>query len=254
MHRIFIRLSGWYLALASLASLGFLTFSLVGIGVLSISAIVVLEGALTYFAPQILVTFWTVRPCPDEILNALKPLAASLGIRDIRVYLLPSSSINAIPVGLGRNKAILLTSRILECYPADETSAILAHEMGHVARHDLSLYAGIMVAITVFAPLPGLLWAGGLVSRVMAAVVVPPLVLILPLLAVSRSRERAADRFCLRALSDPEIFIRALRRTETLINKRPATRELDGSVLATTLSPHPTFSDRVRRAREYHGV
>ena len=254
MHRILVRLSGWYLALASLAGLGFLIFSLVGIGVLSISAIIVLEGALTYFAPQILAACWTVRPCPDKILNVLEPLAASLGIPDIRVYILPSSSVNAIPVGLGRNKAILLTSRVLECYPADETSAILAHEMGHVARHDLSLYMGIMMAVTVFAPLPGLLWAGGLVSSVIAAVVVPPLILILPLLAVSRSRERAADRFGLRALSDPEVFIRALRRTETLINERLATRELDGSVLATILSPHPMFSDRVRRASGYHGA
>ena len=248
MTRIFVRLAGWYAALALFSGIGFVTFSLLGIGVLGIGAIVIVEGALSYYASQIAIRCLAARPCSNALSLVLNPTAARFGIPALQFYVFPSASVSALVLGFGKNQVFLCSSYIVEQYPPDEVVAILAHEAAHVRHRDLYLYTALAMAMTVLTPVPGMILASWLAARIALAILIPPLVMLIPLLAVSRWREYLADEFGCRISENPQAFVSALKRSESAINSRAATREIQSSAWTTLFAPHPTFADRIRNA------
>lgn len=133
---------------------------------------------------------------------------------------------NALLVGVGPRRRILLSTALLADYSEDEIEVIVAHELGHVVhRHlwwDLSIdavtklvalgSAALVLARTWawlglegpgdVAALPAGLLAGGAVSLVLAPI--PR--------ALSRFEECQADQFALHLTKRPDAFVSALKR------------------------------------------
>jgi len=166
---------------------------------------------------------------------------------------------NAALTGLGRTRRILVSDTLLAHHTDDEIEVILAHEIGHHVRGDI--WKGI--ALESAAALAGFFLIGRVLERAwqplgwqgvadpagLPVVVLTAGVLSLALLpltnAVSRWRERAADRFAWELTGNPRAFASAIERlaSQNLAERRP-------SRLALWLfHTHPPVDERIAAAR-----
>jgi STE24 endopeptidase len=240
------RLVGWYAALATLAGFGFLVFSQYGANIVGIGAIVLCEGALSFMVPHLAVWFLGATRWSGASSRTLSAVADTCGLSSLTFYVFPSPTVAAMAFGYGKHRAIILSSRVAEDFPGPEVGAIVAHEIGHFHHRDLYLYTALAMLITIVLPLLGMAVSVTVLVQAFTAIVVLPLLLIPLLLAVSRARERAADRFGALTYGDTRAYVHALERSERIANDRRATQEPRRSVLATVLSSHPSFSERIR--------
>lgn len=144
---------------------------------------------------------------------------------------------NALAAGLMPGlRVVFVTERLLSTLPADETRAILAHELGHHRRYHVPLRLGAASAVV----LP---WLGATAVEIPNGFTVG-LVLsgpaILGVLALMRWTERDADRYAARN-ADPLALARGL---EHVCANTTRTR------LAAVLATHPTPTARIDRARQ----
>jgi len=168
---------------------------------------------------------------------------------------------NAALAGLGRTSRVLISDTLLASHPDEEIELILAHELGHQVRHDLwrgiavqtlVMALGLFVASRVMGALaPGLGWFGvadvaGL-PVLLLAVGLLSLVLLPVVNALSRSMERAADRFAVELTGNAVAFATAMQRlgVQNLAEERP-------SRLARWLFyTHPPVAERIAAARRW---
>jgi heat shock protein HtpX len=137
--------------------------------------------------------------CP-KLVGIVHGLAARAGLPMPRVYLIDSPVPNAFATGRNPDHAAVAASigllRILE---PDEVAAVMAHELTHVKNRDtltMTMTATIAGAISMLANF-GLFFGGGRDRNWLAlllAVIVAPFAAMIVQLAISRTREYAADR------------------------------------------------------------
>lgn len=181
------------------------------------------------------------------VLEAVQRVAQRIGYRkkfDVRVADVEVP--NAFAVGNVLKRAIVVQRGLLQVLDRDEVEAVLAHELGHLARQDNTyllttsftpmltyvigialIIAGYSIVISVseaaryrrsdegsgFAALFGLgLMAAGIATTAMAIVV------NLAVLAFSRIREHLADLYAVRATGNDAIA-RALEKIENVVAK-----------------------------------
>ena len=220
---------------------------------------------LTFLAPVVLAPiFYKFRPLQDPALRArFEALAAKAGVPVIGVFEMGASAktrrTNAMVVGLGRTRRIVVTDTMLGGFTPEETESVLAHELGHQRFSDLpeGVLVGALLSFVMWslggwayaatypalgfaslgdmAGLPLLLLWTGLVSTALG-----------PLeLGWSRRREARADRFALELTRDPTAFASAMVRLTDgnlgLAHPRPWERWL--------LYSHPPGRERVEAAR-----
>ncbi len=210
--------------------------------------------------------FYRFKPLNRESLRSrLEALSARAGVRVLGVYEWglgeKTSRANAVLVGTGRSRRILLSDTLLAHYTDDEIEVILAHELGHHAHRDIrngllieallivaSLAAAAAALEALWRPLglhgpadvaglPLLVVAGGAIS-----------LLTRPALnALSRRNEHRADRFALQMTERLDAFESALRRlaAHNLAEDRPSAATL------WLFHSHPPFEQRIRAARAY---
>ncbi len=171
---------------------------------------------------------------------------------------------NAALTGLGRTRRILVSDTLLAHHSDDEIEVILAHEIGHHVHGDI--WKGI--AVESVAALAGLF----LISRVLESAWqplgwwgvsdpagLPVFVLTAGLLsmallpitnAVSRWRERAADRFACELTGNPQAFASAIERlaSQNLAERRPS------RVALWLFHSHPPVDERIAAARASGGA
>ena len=207
--------------------------------------------------------FYRMTPLGDETLRGrLLDLAARTGVPAIGVWVVDQSrrsrAANAAVVGLGHTRRILLFDTILD-FPPRELESVLAHELGHHARHDIwrGLAVQIVITLVAFAVADvvlarGVAWLG--LSGIADPAGVPWLALVLgavglvalPLTnAYSRTIERAADDFALRTTNDVDGFVGAMERlaVQNLAKRRPHW------LVEFLLYSHPSIERRIARAR-----
>ena len=173
---------------------------------------------------------------------------------------------NAYVAGLGSTKRMVLYDTLIEAGDEDQTSFVVAHELGHeVESH---VVKGVAVsAVGLLAGFAGLYllsrtggpwrWAGAEGIGDVAALpllilyaVVAGLLLLPAQNAVSRSFERRADEIALDLTKDPVNAIRSFRR---LAYANLA--DLDPSPVAVALLyTHPPIQDRIRAAMARAGA
>lgn len=144
-----------------------------------------------------------------------------------RVYVIPQAAPNAFATGRGPNHAaVAVTEGLLRTMDEEQLAAVLAHELGHVARRDtltMAVAASMAGGISLIADMARwsfLLGGGGDRDRrgggmgELVAVLIAPLVAMVIQLAISRSREYAADAYAARIMGSPQPLIRALKALE----------------------------------------
>jgi heat shock protein HtpX len=210
-----------------------------------------------------------------ELHQLVEELATYARLPKPRVAIIDSPSPNAFATGRDANHAVVAaTTGILGILNRDELAGVLAHELGHVRNHDIlisSVAATIAGAITMVANV--MQWAlifGGLGGgrddedrnpfAALLMIIVAPIAATLIQLAISRSREYAADEAGARIHGNPESLARALEKLEMATSVRPLpvnpavahmfiVNPLKGVSFAGLFSTHPPLEERIKRLR-----
>jgi heat shock protein HtpX len=203
--------------------------------------------------------------------------AQRAGLPMPRVYVIPSGSPNAFATGRNpQHAAVAVTEGILDLLTPDELEGVLAHELAHVKNRDIltsTIAATIAGAIAMIAHMAqwGAIFGGygnrddrngggGLIGILVMAIVAP-LAAMLIQMAISRSREYAADATGAKTSGRPQSLANALRKLHTGTQRRPmqanpATAHmfimnpLSGQSFASLFSTHPPVEERIARLEQ----
>jgi len=189
------------------------------------------------------------------------------------VYVVPSESPNAFATGRDpQHAAVAVTHGILGILTREELAGVLGHELGHVRNRDTltsCIVATVAGAITMLSR--SAMWFGGgrrdgersggnpLVA--IAALILAPIAAMLVQMAISRTREFAADRAGAELSGRPLALASALRKLERGATAIPMGMATEATAhqfivnplrggLAGLFSTHPRTDDRVARLEE----
>ncbi|UCD56294.1 MAG: zinc metalloprotease HtpX [Candidatus Hydrogenedentota bacterium] len=234
-----------------------------------------------WFSDKLVLAMYRAQPIsPSEaprLYSMVQELATNAGLPMPRVYMIPSQSPNAFATGRNPQHAVVaVTQGILDLLGEDELRGVLAHELAHIQNRDMligSIAATLAGAISMLAFMAR--WAalfggfggrddrdGGIVG-LLAALIVAPIAAMLIQMAVSRSREYAADSAGARIAGGPYGLANALAKLEAGARRRPLqgnptsahlfiVNPLRGKGVWNLLSTHPPIEERTRRLREKH--
>ncbi len=198
-----------------------------------------------------------------------------------RVYLIASETPNAFATGRNpEHAAVAATEGILKLLSEDELEGVLAHEFAHIKHRDIltgTIVATMVGSITFIARMAGwaMMFGGGSRDRrdsngiaELAMLIVAPIAAVLMQLAISRSREFAADEGGAKITGRPLSLAQALgkleRKSEQLPMEgvSPATAHLfivnplRGGGVMKLFSTHPPIEERIERLQQLalHGA
>ncbi|MFN3413272.1 MAG: zinc metalloprotease HtpX, partial [Thermoanaerobaculum sp.] len=206
-----------------------------------------------------------------ELYAVVAELAQRAGIPMPRLYVIPEMQPNAFATGRSpKHAAVAVTEGLLRTMNRTELAGVLAHELAHVKNRDIltaSIAATLAGAITILARMVGyaLMFGGrdreengGALGGIFLLIVAPIAALLIQL-AISRSREYAADEKAARLTGNPMGLASALRKLAALTERvtmetaQPATASLmianplSGGGLMRLFSTHPPIEERIAR-------
>ncbi len=227
-----------------------------------------------------------VTPEQEPQLHAIVEEVAMLaGVPKPRVFIVQNESPNAFATGRSPSKAVVAcTTGIMRILDRQELRAVIGHEIGHVKNRDIltaSIAATIAGAISYIQMM--LMWGtllGGGRNRngggygimfAFVASIVAALAAGILQMAISRTREYAADASGAEYTHDPEALARALGKLHNGVQARPMEQkastqvaaslyimhpfreERGGFSLSQLFSTHPPIEERIRRLRAMAG-
>lgn len=207
-----------------------------------------------------------------EFYGLVQTLAQRAGLPMPRVYVMDNDQPNAFATGRNpENAAVAATTGLLHMLSREEIEGVMAHELAHVKNRDtliMTITATLAGAIGMLANFAmffggsrdsegnrgGLGMIGSLLIMILA-----PIAAMVVQMAISRSREYAADRMGAEISGNPHGLASALQRisggVERLPNERaegnPATAHmfiinpLHGRGMDSLFSTHPSTENRV---------
>ena len=238
----------------------------------------VINGVSYWYSDKIVLSLYRAQELQENqfyhLYNLVRQLAQSAGLPMPRIYMVGSKSPNAFATGRNPEKAVLCVTRgLLELLDENELKGVLAHELAHVKNRDtliMSVTAAVAGAIMMLASMAR--WAaifggysrnrrdsGNVFSLILVSLVAPIAALIVQL-AISRSREYAADRQGAYFAKDSKGLASALKRLQAQtkiypMQASPQTAHLfiinpfRAGFLAHLFSTHPSTEERIRRLR-----
>ena len=215
------------------------------------------------------------RSAPD-FYALVHDLAARAGLPMPRVYIINEAQPNAFATGRNpQNAAVAATTGLLNLLTREEVAGVMAHELAHVKHHDtliMTLTATMAGAISMLANFAFFFggnrennqtgWIGTLVAMIVA-----PLAAMLVQMAISRTREYAADRMGAQICGNPVWLASALGKLaqgaahipNPEAEANPATAHLfivnplSGQRMDNLFSTHPNTENRIAALMELAG-
>ncbi len=213
------------------------------------------------------------------LIGIVEQLADRAGLPMPRVYIVDSPQPNAFATGRDpAHAAVAVTTGLMRRLTQEEIAGVLAHELAHVRHRDTltmtitATIAGALAMLANFAFFFGGVGGNrnnpfGLIG-LLVMMIVAPLAASLVQMAISRTREFAADRGGAEICGHPlwladalEKLDRAARRIDNrAAEANPATAHLfivnplRGRGMAGLFATHPPIEERIRRLRAMAGA
>jgi heat shock protein HtpX len=207
------------------------------------------------------------RTAPD-LVRLVRELAQRAGIPTPRVYLMDNPQPNAFATGRNpNNAAVAVTSGLTQMLSREEIAGVIAHELAHIKSHDtltMTITATIAGAISMLAQFG--MFSGHRESNsglgpvgTLAMLVLGPIAAMIVQMAISRTREYAADEIGARITGQPAGLASALVKISNAaqqIENYPAERNpatahlfivnpLTHHGIDNLFSTHPSTQNRV---------
>ncbi|MDQ3212811.1 MAG: zinc metalloprotease HtpX [Acidobacteriota bacterium] len=206
-----------------------------------------------------------------QLYSIVQRLVARADLPMPKVYIIPDPSPNAFATGRNpSHAAVAATEGILRVLSEHELEGVIAHELAHVKHRDIlisSVAATIAAAIMMVARMAhfGALFGGygGRDDRngtnpiaLLATMILAPVAAMLIQMAISRSREFAADAGGAAIAGNPYGLADALRKIDAVskrvpLDANPATAHMfivkpfSGGGLTSLFSSHPPTEARI---------
>ena len=207
-----------------------------------------------------------------ELYGIVRRLAQKAEIPMPKVYIMEQDQPNAFATGRNpKHAAVAVTTGIMRILSQEELQGVIGHELAHVKHRDIlisTIAATIAGAISYLAHMAQ--WAmifgghrgdddeGGSPIAVIAMMIVGPIAALIIQMAISRSREYAADTDGATLAGNPRYLSGALRKLHSASQKihmdaNPATSHmfivnpLSGGGILKLFSTHPPIEERIAR-------
>jgi heat shock protein HtpX len=192
-----------------------------------------------------------------------------------RVYIIPGETPNAFATGRNpQHAAVAVTEGITKLLSDDELEGVLAHEFAHIKHRDIltgTIVATMVGTITFVARMAGwsMMFAGGSRDRrdsngiaELLLLILAPIAAVLVQLAISRSREFAADEGGASISGRPLSLANALQKLEIGVERLPMGNASPASAHMFIINPlrkegifklfssHPPVSERIERLQK----
>ncbi|HEY7058854.1 MAG TPA: zinc metalloprotease HtpX [Vicinamibacterales bacterium] len=209
-----------------------------------------------------------------RLFNIVERLTRQAMLPMPKVYVIPDPSPNAFATGRNPDHAaVAATEGILQVLSDTELEGVLAHELAHVKHRDIltsSVAATLAAAIMMLARMAQYAaFFGGYGGQgegrdrgnnpiaLLAMMILAPLAAMLIQMAISRSREYAADAGGAQIAGNPYGLVEALKKIDAVskqvpLNANPATAHMfivkpfTGAGLMSLFSSHPPTEARIR--------
>lgn len=215
------------------------------------------------------------RYAPD-LHRLVSELAARAQLPMPKVYLMDNPQPNAFATGRNPgNAAVAVTTGLMQQLSREELAGVIAHELAHVKNHDtllMTITATIAGAISMLAQF-GMFFGGnrnnngpGIIGS-LALMILAPLGAMVVQMAISRTREYAADDLGARICGQPMWLASALQKIDNAAHRipnedaerAPATAHmfiinpLSGRGMDNLFSTHPATQNRIAALQRLAG-
>ncbi len=229
-----------------------------------------------WFSDKIVLSIYRAREVSPqqapELYSIVRRLVQKAGLPMPRVYIVPTEVPNAFATGRNpKHAAVAVTTGLLNTLESHEVEAVLGHELAHVKHRDtlVSTIAATMAGtITMLATMAR--WAaifggiggddddgGGILGFLLMAILAPIAAFLIQL-AISRSREYAADRGGAEISGEPLALADALRKMDSIAQRRPLAANpstvhmfivnpLKRDFVSSLFRTHPAIQKRIAR-------
>lgn len=208
-----------------------------------------------------------------ELVHLVADLAHRAALPMPRVYVMDNPQPNAFATGRNpQHAAVAATTGLLDLLTPEEGAGVMAHELAHIKNRDtliMTVTATIAGAITMLAQFGALFRhrdsheGPGPIATVLMTLLAPAAAMVVQM-AISRTREYAADNLGARICGNPEWLASALERIESgahEIENEPAERNpavahmfiinpLSGRGMDNLFSTHPSTENRIAALEE----
>ncbi|MBR9703175.1 M48 family metalloprotease [Candidatus Woesearchaeota archaeon] len=239
----------------------------------------VFNGAAYWWSDRIVLGMYRAKELPQShhVTKLVHQLADRAGIPKPKVYIIPTNNPNAFATGRNpKHSAVAVTQGILDLLDERELKGVIAHELSHIKHYDtlIQVVAGMVAGIigfvammarwgAIFGGFGGRDGKGGGIIELLVLAIVTPLIAMVLKMAISRTREFAADEGAARLLNDGEGLARALSKLEHGNRRKPmrasgmaeSTEQIfiinpfRGKALLEFFSTHPSTEKRVARLK-----
>ncbi len=204
-----------------------------------------------------------------RVYNVVERMTQKIGLPMPKIYVIPTESPNAFATGRNpKHASVAVTEGILKLLNDEELEGVLAHELGHVNNRDILISS---VAATIAGAITWLRYGayfGGMGDRddrrggggfgTLLMLILAPIAAMLIQMAVSRSREYAADETGAHFTGNPYALASALAKLDAYSRRVPMmgtpttahlfiVQPLLGMSLGNLFSTHPPIAKRIER-------
>jgi heat shock protein HtpX len=229
-----------------------------------------------WFSDKLVLSMYRAQPVGPEhpLYRIVERLTQRASLPMPKVYIIPDPSPNAFATGRNpSHAAVAATEGILQVLSEHELEGVIAHELAHVKHRDIlisSIAATMAAAIMMVARMAHFAALfGGYGGRgedrergnnpiaLLATIILAPLAAFLIQMAISRSREFAADAGGAEIAGTPYGLADALRKIDAAskrvpLDANPATAHMfivkpfTGGGIMSLFSSHPPTESRIR--------